>query len=101
MQLAQAEENVKRLRSRVRIDREKSVRKVNRAETSVAAVRDSVTARQEALRVTRDQVEAGTANPSAALEAEAALDTAQAELLQAEFSRSNAVAEVRRLMGTY
>jgi multidrug efflux pump subunit AcrB/outer membrane protein TolC len=99
-QVAQAEENLKRLRSRVRIDLEKGVRKIRRAETAIAAARDSVAARQEALRVAGDLVEAGTANRSAVLDAEASLAAAQADLLQAELGRSNAVAEVRRIMGT-
>ena len=99
-QVAQAEENLKRLRSRVHIDLEKSVRRVRRAETAMAAARDSVAARQEALRVAGDQVEAGTANRSAVLEARAALAQSQSDLLQAELGRSSAVAEVRRIMGT-
>jgi outer membrane protein len=98
-QLAEAEENLERLRSRVQIDVEKSARKVRRAETAVAAARDSVAARQESLRVASDQVEAGTANRSALIEAEAALASSQADLLQAEFGHCSATAEVRRIMG--
>jgi outer membrane protein TolC len=99
-QLAEAEENLKRLRSRAQVDLEKSTRKVRRAETAVAAARDSVAARKESLRVASDQVEAGTANRSALLEAEAALAASQADLLQAELGRSTALGEVRRIMGT-
>jgi outer membrane protein TolC len=99
-QVAEAEENLKRLRSRVQVNLEKSVRKVRRAETAVAAARDTVAARQEAVRVASDQVEAETANRSALLDAQAALAAAQADLLQAEFSRSTAVAEVRLVVGS-
>jgi outer membrane protein TolC len=97
--LAEAEENLKRLRSRVHVDLEKTTRKVRRAETAVAAARDSVAARKEGRRVASDQVEAGTANRSALLEAEAALAASQADLLQKELGRNNAIAEVRRIMG--
>ncbi|MEO8658303.1 MAG: efflux RND transporter permease subunit, partial [Bryobacteraceae bacterium] len=100
MQVAQAEENLKRLRSRVKIDLEKSVRKVRRAETAVAAANDSVAARREARRVAGDQVEAGTSNRSVVLDAEGALAATEADLLQAELGRSSAIAEVRRIMGT-
>jgi outer membrane protein TolC len=99
-QVAEAEENLKRLRGRLEVSLEKSVRRVRRAETAVAAARDTVAARQEAVRVACDQVEAETANRSALLGAQAALAAAQADLLQAEFSRSTAVAEVRLVIGS-
>jgi multidrug efflux pump subunit AcrB/outer membrane protein TolC len=99
VQVAQAEENLKRLRSRVQIDLEKSMRKVRRAETAVAAANDSVAARREARRVAGDQVEAGTSNRSVVLDADGALAAAEADFLQAELGRSSAIADVRRIMG--
>ncbi len=98
-QAAAAEQNLARLRNRVQIDLEKSLRQARRADTAIAAAQDSVSARTEARRVARDQVQAGTANPSAALEAEAALAAAEADLLDAEFSRSTALAEIDRITG--
>jgi outer membrane protein TolC len=56
--------------------------------------------RKEALCVISNQVEAGTANRSALLAAQAALSAAEADLWQAELGRSTAVAELRRLVGT-
>jgi len=82
-ELAQAEENLARLRNRVRIDVEKAVRKVNRAETEIASAREVLTTNTEARRLSSDQVEAGTANRSAFLESEASVFTAQADLLRA------------------
>jgi multidrug efflux pump subunit AcrB/outer membrane protein TolC len=98
-EVGQAEENVARLRNRVRVDVEKAVRKLNRAETGVASAKELVTATIEARRVTSDQAEAGTANRSVFLESEASKLSAQADLLRAEFDRSVAAADLARLTG--
>jgi len=98
-QIAQAEQNLERLRNRVRIDVAKAVRKVRRAETQVQAAEALVAAREEAWRVASDRVEAGTANRSVLLEAEAALLAAQADLIRAQYDRSVALAELDRLKG--
>ena len=98
-EVAQAEENLAHLRNRVRIDVEKAIRKLNRAETGVASARELVTATSEARRVTSDQAEAGTANRSVFLDSEASKLSAQADLLRAEFDRSVAAADLARLTG--
>jgi len=99
-ELAQAEENLARLKNRVRIDVEKAVRKLNRAETGVESARRLVTATTEVRRVSGDQAEIGTANRSVFLESEASMLTAQADLLRAEYDRSVAAAELARLTGS-
>ena len=99
-EVAQAEENLARLRNRVRIDVEKAVRKLNRAETGVHSARELVAATTEARRVASDQAEAGTANRSVFLESEASMLSAQADLLRAEYDRSVAAADLARLTGT-
>jgi outer membrane protein TolC len=98
-ELAQAEDNLARLRNRVRIDLEKAVRKVNRAETEIAAAREVLSTNTETRRLSSDQVEAGTANRSVFLEAEASVFNAQADLLRAEYDRSVAAADLSRLIG--
>jgi len=98
-EVAQAEENLAHIRNRVRIDVEKAVRKLNRAETGVESARQLVAATTEARRVTSDQAEAGTANHSVFLESEASMLSAQADLLRAEFDRSVAAADLARLTG--
>jgi outer membrane protein TolC len=98
-QISQAEENLARLRNRVRIDVEKAVRKLNRAETGVNSARELVAATTEARRLTGDQAEAGTANRSVFLESEASMLSAQADLLRAEYDRSVAAADLARLSG--
>jgi multidrug efflux pump subunit AcrB/outer membrane protein TolC len=98
-QVAEAEENLRQVENRVRVEMEKDVRKVRRAETGLEAARESVAARAEMRRITANQVEAGTANPSALKEAEVQLAEAEAGLFQAEMERSTARAELERTVG--
>ncbi len=98
-QVAEAEENLRHVENRVRVDIEKEVRKVRRAETGLEAARESVAARTEMRRITANQVEANTANASALKEAEGQLAEAEAILFQAEAERSIARAELERTVG--
>jgi outer membrane protein TolC/preprotein translocase subunit SecF len=98
-QVAEAEENLRHAENRVRVEIEKSVRKVRRAETGLEAARESVEARQEMQRITANQVEAKTVNASALKEATAQLAEAQSQLFQAEAERSTARAELARTLG--
>ena len=99
-EIAQAEENLTRLRNRVRIDVEKAVRKLNRAETGVQSASELVASTSEVRRVSSDQWEAGTANRSVLLESESSMLSAQADLLRAEYDRGVAAADLARLNGT-
>jgi outer membrane protein TolC len=98
-EIAQAEENLTRLRNRVRIDVEKAVRKLNRAETGVQSARELVASTTEVRRVSSDQWTAGTANRSVYLDADASTLNAEADLLRAEYDRSVAAADLARLTG--
>jgi len=98
-QVAEAEENLRHIENRVRVETEKSLRKLRRSETGLAAARDSVEARAEMRRITADQVEAKTVNASALKEADAQLAEAEAQLFQAEVERSVALAELERTLG--
>jgi outer membrane protein TolC len=98
-QVAEAEENLRQVENRVRVDIEKEVRKVRRAETGLEAAHESVAARAEMRRLTVNQLEASTANPSALKEAEGQLAEAEAGLFQAEMERSTARAELERTVG--
>jgi multidrug efflux pump subunit AcrB/outer membrane protein TolC len=99
-EVAVAEENLGRLRNRLRIDVEKAVRKLNRAETGVNSANQLVAVTTEEHRVASDQWEAGTANQSVSLDAEASMLSAQADLLRAEYDLSVAAADLARLTGT-
>jgi multidrug efflux pump subunit AcrB/outer membrane protein TolC len=98
-QVGEAEENLRHVENRVRVDIEKEVRKVRRAETGLEAARESVAARTEMRRITANQVAANTANHSALKEAEGQLAEAEAILFQAEAERSTARAELERTVG--
>jgi outer membrane protein len=99
-EVAQAEENLSQVRRHIQVDVEKAVRKLNRAETALDSARRLLASATEARRVTSDRVEAGTANQSVLLDAEAAISGAQADLLRAEYQRSVAAADLARLAGT-
>jgi multidrug efflux pump subunit AcrB/outer membrane protein TolC len=98
-QVAEAEENLRHVENRVRVEIEKEVRKVRRAETGLEAARESVAARAEMRRITANQVEANTVNPSALKEAEGQLAEAEAVFFQAEMERNKARAELERTVG--
>jgi outer membrane protein TolC len=83
----------------VRVEIEKEVRKVQRAETGLEAARESVAARAEMRRITANQVEANTVNPSALKEAQGQFAEAEAVLFQAEMERNTARAELERTAG--
>jgi outer membrane protein TolC len=98
-QVYEAEENLRHVGNRVRVEIEKEARKVRRAETGLEAARESVAARAEMRRITADQVEAKTVNSSALKEAEGQLAEAEALLFQAEAERATARAELERTVG--
>jgi multidrug efflux pump subunit AcrB/outer membrane protein TolC len=98
-QVSEAEENLRHVQNRVRMEIEKEVRKVQRAETGLEAARESVTARAEMRRIKANQVEANTVNPSVLKEAEGQLAEAEAVLFQAEMERNTARAELERTVG--
>jgi multidrug efflux pump subunit AcrB/outer membrane protein TolC len=99
-EVAQAEEHVAHLKNQVRIDAEKAVRKLNRADTEIASARELLATNTEERRVAWDQVEVGTANRSAFLESDASVFSAQADLLRAEYDRSVAAADLARITGS-
>jgi len=98
-QVSEAEENLHVVENRVRIETDKALRRVHRAETGLEAARESTWARAEMRRITADQVEAKTVNASALKEADAQLAEAEAVLFQAEVERSVALAELERTLG--
>jgi outer membrane protein TolC len=98
-EVAQAEENLAQIRRRVQVDIEKAVRKLNRAKTGLNSATQLLASATEARRVTSDRIEAGTANQSMLLDAEAAISGAQADVLRAEYDRSVAAADLVRLAG--
>jgi outer membrane protein TolC len=98
-QVAQAEENVRRLGQRVAIEVEKASRKLARARDFARVAERAVQLREESLRIARDQVELGAATASAVSEAAAQLAEARSQLLEAQLALRLAQAELNRTVG--
>jgi multidrug efflux pump subunit AcrB/outer membrane protein TolC len=98
-ELAQAQENLHLTEDRVRIDVEKQMRKLHRAQTGLDAAQANVAARAEMRRIAADRVETKTANASVLADAEAQLAEAQAKLFQARADCVTAQAELNRILG--
>lgn len=98
-QLEQAEENLRRLRSRVRVEVEKGRRKIERLEDLVRVAERAVEVRREARRIAADHAELGVATALASRQAEAALASAEAQLLEARVGLRLAHAELERTLG--
>ncbi len=98
-QLAQAEENLRRIRNRTMVDIEKAQRKIQQLSDMVQVAQSALTVRQEALRLRSDQVEAGLSTGAPLKEAQAALAEAQAQLFGAKVARAISENELRRIIG--
>ena len=98
-QQAQAEENLRHVENRLRIDLAKELRRLHRAEEGVASSHEALVARRELRRITADEVAVKTANLSALKEAEAQLAEAEAQFADAEKERATAAAELARSRG--
>jgi multidrug efflux pump subunit AcrB/outer membrane protein TolC len=98
-QLSQANENLRQTEDRVQIDVEKTLRKLRRSDSALKAAQAAVTARTEMRRITADQVEAKTANPSSLSDAEAKLAEVRAQLFSAHMEQATARAELEKLLG--
>jgi outer membrane protein TolC len=98
-QLAQAEENLRRLRARAAVETEKTYRKAVRLADLGRAAGSAVALRREARRIQADQAELGLATPRTAREAEAAALEAESQQLEAELGLRLAVAELYKVTG--
>jgi outer membrane protein TolC/preprotein translocase subunit SecF len=98
-QLAQAEENLHRVRARVQIEVEKARRKVQRFEDLLRVAEHALEARREALRIASDAVETGVAPPLELAQAQAAAAEAEAMVEEARAGWRLAVAELERALG--
>ena len=98
-QVAEAEENLRSTERKVRMDVQSETRKIHRSETGLDAMRQSVAARTELVRITKDQVAAKTATESALKDAQAQLADSKAQLFDAEMQRVIARAELVRTEG--
>jgi outer membrane protein TolC len=98
-QLAQAEENVERLREEVSVRIEQSLNKVERTKKMLDVAAEVVKLRTEGERIAENQLTQGVVLVSARRQASAASYRAQADLLQAQLMHLLARAELEQTIG--
>lgn len=98
-QLAQAEQNVERLKDAVGVQIERSLNKVERTNQMMRVAAEVAKLRAEGERVAENQVTQGVILVSARRQASAATYMAQADLLQAELGHLLANAELEEAIG--
>lgn len=98
-QLAQAEENLRRLREQVAVSIERSYNKVERTKSLVLVATQVVKLRQESERLAQNQVAQGMVLVSDRRQATAATYKAQADFLQANLGHLLAWAELQEAVG--
>jgi outer membrane protein TolC len=98
-QLAQAEENVRRLKEEVAVSIERNYNKVQRTKSLVQVAQQVVQLRQESERLAQNQLAQGVVLTSEGRQATAATYKAQADLLQANLGYLFAWAELQESAG--
>jgi len=98
-QLAQAEENLRRLKEEVAVGIERSYNKVERTKNLVEVANQVVKLRQESERLAQNQVTEGVVLVSDRRQATAASYKAQADYLQASLGHLLAWAELEQTVG--
>ena len=98
-QLAQAEQNVERLKEAIGVQIERSLNKVERTNQMMRVAAEVVKLRTEGDRVAENQATQGVILVSARRQASAATYKAQADLLQAELAHLLANAELEETIG--
>ena len=99
VQLAEAEQNVQRLKEEVAVSVERSYDKVERTRSMVAVAQEVVRLRQESERLAVNQLAQGVIQVAERRQASAANYKAQADLLQASLGYLLARAELERTVG--
>ena len=98
-QLAEAEENVRRLKEEIAVSIERSYNKVQRTKRLVQVAQQVVTLRQESERLAQNQLTQGVMLSSDRRQETAATYNAQADLLQANLGYLLAWAELQEAAG--
>ena len=98
-QLAQAEENVKRIEERLNVEITKAYRKLEQTRTLVEVTSEALRLQRENLRLSADRLKAGTITAAGYAEAVAAVSKAESDDLQAKLGYRLALADVDRISG--
>ena len=99
VQLAEAQENVERLKEAVGVEIQQSVNKVDRTRRMLQVASEVVKLRAEGERVAENQLKQGSILVSARRQASAANYKAQADMLQAQLAYMLAEAELQQTIG--
>jgi len=99
VQLAQAQENVERLKQAVAVEIERRANKVEQTRKMLEVASEVVRLRRESDRVSEKQLKEGVVLVSQQRQASAASYKAQADLLQAQLAYMLAQAELQRTIG--
>ena len=100
LQLAQAEENLERMKDEVAVDIARSYNAMERTKNMVDVARQVAELRKESERLATEQAAHGEILPAALRQATAASYKAQADLLQASLAYSLAYADLERAAGS-
>jgi multidrug efflux pump subunit AcrB/outer membrane protein TolC len=100
-QLSQAEENLRRIHDQVTVELERAYRKLERTKGMMSVAREALVLQQERLRLASEQIKANTISNAKYEEAAAAAKRAEADDLQTRLGYEIAIAELKRIAGTY
>ena len=100
-QLTQANENLRRVEKRIEVEVDKAYRKLEQTKSLIGVTRESLTLQKENLRLKSNGMKAGTATEAQYATAVAAVKKAEYEELQALLGYSLAVADLKRIIGSY
>jgi multidrug efflux pump subunit AcrB/outer membrane protein TolC len=100
-QLAQAEENVKRIEQRLNVEITKAYRKLEQTRTLVDVTSEALKLQRENLRLSVDRLKAGTITAARYAESVAAVSKAESDDLQAKLGYRLALADVDRISGGF
>ncbi|RJR48841.1 MAG: TolC family protein [Desulfobacteraceae bacterium] len=100
-QLAQANENLRRIKNRIEVEADKAYRKLEQTKSLIAAARETLALQKENLRNKGNELKARTATEAQYAYSIAAVKKAEYEEAQALLGYNLAVADLERIVGSY
>ncbi len=100
-QLTQANEELHRIKKRIEVEVDKAYRKLEQTKRLIDVARESLTLQKENLRLKSDGMKAGTVTEALYTTAVASVKNAECEELQALLGYNLAVADLKRIIGSY
>jgi outer membrane protein TolC len=100
-QLAQANENLHRVKNQIEVGVDKAYRKLEQTRRLIDVARESLVLQKENLRIKSDGIKTGTATEAQYATAVASVKNAEYEELQALLGYYLAVADLERIVASY